>query len=145
MRVSELRSAIEGIRRLFDAGGAASAGKDLGKVSELLSAQNDRDLDDYLGEVKVKLAPPPPPSAELHLARLKDAGFDESRFNAALASLRADKKLSKPTLEALASDYGVIRLSKNSKPAIIESIEKHFYWTLNNRDADALARRATPW
>lgn len=77
--------------------------------------------------------------------QLKAADFDESAFKAVLADLAQDASIKKAEAAEIARDYGVIRLETRSKAAIMESIEKHFYWMLYNREANEMAKRATPW
>lgn len=143
MRVGELSVILDEVARLLASGGGASAARDLEKLRALLEQHSDRDLGDYLSEIEHKLDPVS--RAAVHIARLKEAELDERRFEVALERMRADDAISKDAAIAVAKGYGVIRLTTRSRSTVIESIDKHFHWMLYNRDADALAKRATPW
>jgi hypothetical protein len=56
VRVSEIKDAIEAARAVLAAGGAESAERELARLVELLAAQGDRDLDDYLSDVSATFA-----------------------------------------------------------------------------------------
>jgi hypothetical protein len=145
MRVNEIKDAIENIRAILAAGGAASAERDLAKLIELLSAEGNRDLDEYIAEVKATLLQSTSLDIAAWVQRLKTAGVDEKAFKAALAEIANSDTIKRPEALEIAKGYGVIRINAKSKASIVESIEKHFYWTLYQRDANALAKRATPW
>lgn len=144
MRVNELKEAIENVRAVLAAGGAGTAERDLARLIDLLAAQGDKDLDTYISEVKAVLDPKGP-DVGLFIARLKSAGDDEKVFKSTLDEIAKAPAIKKPEALKIAQGYGVIRLNERSKASIVESIEKHFYWSLYQRDADAMAKRATPW
>lgn len=144
MRVNEIREAIENLRPVLAAGGAGAAERELAKLVELLGTHDDRDLDEFIAEIRSSIeAAKPDPS--IFVNRLVAAGDDEARFKSALAEVAAAATVKKPEALDIAKRYGVIRIDTKSRASIIESIEKHFYWMLYQRDADAMAKRATPW
>jgi ribosomal protein L12E/L44/L45/RPP1/RPP2 len=147
MRADRLIRAIQDIRSILGAAGATAAETDFEKLEEFIDGHGDRDLDELLGEVRAKLDPAQKKQGAIaqHLDRLKSAGFDEAKFHAALQAIKNDKALDKDDVLQIAKAYGVIRISGKSKPSYIESIDKYFYWRLYNRDADEMAKRATPW
>jgi hypothetical protein len=76
--------------------------------------------------------------------RLKDAGLTEQKFVAVFASLEADRKIKKPELIKIAEGYtGSADLRANAKK-LLKHIKTHFYAKLCERDANELAKRATP-
>jgi hypothetical protein len=147
MRLKELQSALAEIRDVFAAGGSSTAERDLDAVLSLLASEPDRDLGAYLAEIRNVLNGKrhPSSSASELAATLIAAGLDEEKFKTALATISADQAIGKQEMLDLAKTYGVIRLNARSRSTILESIEKHFYWMLINRDADNMAKRATPW
>jgi hypothetical protein len=144
MRVEEIKTAIENLRDILAAGGAKSAEADLSRLIELLAAQGDKDLDQYVNEVRGILEPKPE-CVDSFVGRLKSAREDEGLFKAALADIAKAKLIKKPEAVEIAKRYGVIRIDQKSKASVIASIEKYFYWMLYQRDAGAMAQRATPW
>jgi hypothetical protein len=147
MRADRLKHGIQEIRSILSAAGAASAETDFAKLEEFFDHHGDRDLDELLVEIRAKLDPVSKKQDIIarHLDRLKSAGFDESKFHAVLQAIKNDKTFDKDDVLQIAKAYGVIRISGKSKASYIESIDKHFYWRLYNRDADEMAKRATPW
>lgn len=142
MRVRDLRLALEQIRDVFDGGGAVAQARDLQRVADMLAKNDGADLTSYLDDVRSKLQPATP---ERYVEALRNAGFDEDKFKAVIADMRADRNLDKDGVHSVGEGYGVIRLSGRGKDSLIDSIEKHFYWLVYNRDADEMAKRATPW
>lgn len=149
MRVDEIRAALENVRQVLAAGGAAAAERDLKRLVDQLAANGDRDLDQYVAEVREAIseakAGPDAASVETAVGWLKDAGFDEAAFKAALKKIEDATAIKKDAALLIAQGYGVIRINSRSRASIIESIDKHFYWALYQRDADEMAKRATPW
>ena len=76
-------------------------------------------------------------------SRLKDAGLDQGKLLNELAAMRADKAIRKKHLIAIADRYGAD--SSGSVAKIYKSIEQRQNMLIYNRDADAMARKATPW
>lgn len=144
MRVSEIREAIENLRPVLAAGGGYAAERELAKLVAMLASHDNRDLDELIAEIKRSIEAAKPDSS-FFVSRLQAAGDDEARFKSALAEVAAAATIKKPEALDIAQRYGVIRIDQRSRASIIESIEKHFYWALYQRDADAMAKRATPW
>lgn len=147
MRAAQINTVLQEIKCIFAAAGAGTAEKDLELLAEYFEQQGDRDLDEVLAGLRSRLDPVAAKSASvaLHSESLKDAGLDESRFRSAFAKLKGDKVLDNDDLLKVLRSYGVIRISGKSRNSYLESLEKHFYWLLYNRDADTMAKRATPW
>lgn len=149
MQAGQLREVLEEVRRLFATGGAAAVERDLGRLAELLEGHETKELEAYLAElarhVDAVVAKPADKTALDYASRFEQAGLDEARFKSLVRSMRDDPKVSKEVALAVAKSVGVIRLNTKSRASAIESIEKHLYWLLYNRDADSMAKRATPW
>ncbi len=117
------------------------------QLEKYIDLHGDRDLDELLEEIREKLDPAIRKHQDInrYVERLKSAGHDEAKFHAALQLIKNDKAIDKDDVLQIARTYGVIRISGKSKPSYIESLDKHFCWRLYNRDADEMAKRATPW
>ena len=147
MRADQLKNNLLEIKGIFSAAGVALAENDVAKLAEYFERQGERDLDEVLEEITAKLDPTVGRRLAIaaHIEALKMAALDETRFQAALNALRTDRSLDKLDVLQVLQGYGVIRISGKSRDAYLESLDKHFYWLLYNRDADAMAQRATPW
>jgi hypothetical protein len=147
MRATELMRPLEEIRETFIAAGLAVPAKEIADVISVLEAHGDRKLDEILQEISARLDPAAQRQlvCAKHVKALRAAKFDEPTFRRALESLRGDKSADKADVLQIAKDYGVIRMSGKSRDGYLESIDKYFYWALYNRDADEMAKRATPW
>ena len=147
MRAEQLKVALDEIREIFAAAGLATATSDFARLAAYVEKQGDRDLDDVLSEIREKLDPTASKRVAVaqHVGRLTQAGLDEPKFRSALSQLRTDLTLDKQDVLQVLKDYGVIRISGKSRDDLLESLDKYFYWLLYNRDADAMAKRATPW
>lgn len=147
MRTDELKTALLELREIFAASGDSKSEGDLTKLAEYFERQSNRDLAEVLREIRDKLDPSSARRIAIahHVDQLREAGFEEAKFRLALAELKVDKALDKNDILKIATEYGVIRISGKSRDSYLESIEKHFYWVLYNHDADAMAKRATPW
>jgi glycosyltransferase A (GT-A) superfamily protein (DUF2064 family) len=147
MRASELKTALCEIQDIFAASGSASVANAVGEFATFIDQQGDRDLDEVVAEIAEKLDPVARKQLVIarHVKRLKQSNLVEAAFQEALAVIRADKALDAADVLKIAKDFGVIRIGGKTRAAVIESIDKHFYWLVINRDADAMAQRATPW
>jgi hypothetical protein len=147
MRATELKRPLEEIRETFAAAGLTVPAKDIADVLAYIDAQGDRDIDHLMAEIKLKLDPAAHKHllCAKHLKALRSAKFIEADFKAALEALRSDKAAEKGDVHQIAKDYGVIRINGKSRETYLESLDKYFYWALYNRDADEMAKRATPW
>lgn len=77
--------------------------------------------------------------------RLVSAGENEAEFKTALGEIAGMASVKKSKALEIAKRYGVIRIDAKSRASIIGSIETHFFWSLYQRDANAVAKRVTPW
>lgn len=147
MQASELKKPLLEAKETLEAAGAILAAKDIGGLLDLIDSQADVELDQFLLHVQRQLDPSAHKSVlrTLHVSALRNALLDEAKFKLAMNALRAEKALDKTDVLSVAKNYGVIRIAGKSRDGYLESIEKYFYWALYNRDADEMAKRATPW
>lgn len=147
MKADEVESALEKLREVIAEAGATAAAKDIAALARLMALHRGEDFDSVLRDIELRLDPAANKQRLLaqHLETLQATKLDEAAFKVAFAALRQDKAITKDDILDLAKSYGVIRIGGRSREAALECIEKHFYWLLYNRDADAMAKRATPW
>jgi hypothetical protein len=145
MHVKDLRAALQEIEEVFSTAGVKAVQKDLASILELLGDNDNMDLSEFLEELRRNLpGPAPVPSAEW-LRRLNEAGLEEAAFLKTLTEL-STSACSKVELRAIAEKYtGSEFKAKDSKPVLLEAIKSEFYGRLYERDADKIAKRATPW
>lgn len=82
---------------------------------------------------------------EHHAAALHAAGTDEKAFHKAHDALRADKTITKPHLEKIVKSYVGYHDRTHGVEKMHNAIKTRFHGKVYDRDADAMARKATPW
>jgi hypothetical protein len=135
MRVRDLRKIVQDIARVFEVAGATKQHAAISKVVAALQPHDGRALDAYLDAVEGQLS---------YARRLKDAGLTERKFIAVFTSLEADKKIKKPELIKIAEEYTGSADHTATAKKLLKHIKTHFYAKLYERDANELAKRATP-
>lgn len=80
-----------------------------------------------------------------HVSALSSAGDDEVKFKAALASLKADKRVVAAEFIAVAKGYAGTARKVGSKKAAEDSIEKRFVELVRFKLRNDLASGAKPW
>lgn len=147
MSSERLVNLLREISGILHASGAAAAEKDVLALMATLETGEKRPVEEVLADLERRLDPSSEKTKLIarHASALIEADLDERKFATALEAIRQDKKLDKADVAALAKGAGVIRIEAKSRASAVDSIEKHFYWRLYNRDADAMAKRATPW
>ncbi len=122
MRADQLKASIKEIRDIFSAAGSAAAEADFERLEKYIDLHGNRDLDDLLSEISAKLDPAlyKKQAVSRYVDKLKSAGFDESKFKAALQSIKEDKTMDKNDTLQIAKFFGVIRISGRSKPSYLE-------------------------
>lgn len=80
---------------------------------------------------------------------MRDDQYDSAvwrpQVEAILAEIADDPSVDTAAVRAIAEELDVIRVSGRSKTSLIDNILSHYIWLLYQRDANAMARRATPW
>lgn len=135
MRVRDLRKIVQDIARVFEVSGATKQYAAISKVGDALQPHDGWDLDAYLDGVEGQLS---------YVRRLKSAGLTEHKFVAVFASLEADKRIKKPELIKIAEGYTGSADHRANAKKLLKHIKTHFYAKLYERDANELAKRATP-
>jgi hypothetical protein len=145
MHVKELRAALKEIGEVFSAAGAEALEKDLAAVIELLGNNDDLELSTFLEVLKKGLAGKLSISSDEWLQRLKDAALDESAFLRTFADLEASACPKSDLLKITENYTGSKFKAKSSKQDLLAGIKSDFYGRIYDRDADRIAKRATPW
>jgi hypothetical protein len=146
MRVRDLRAVLQGLERIFAVAGAKTQRAAVGNVADALPRGRDQeqDLTHYLKRVEEEIAGNAASPSEKYLRQLREAGLAEHDFLAVLNSIEADKSLKKADLLAIAEGYAGSVGRKASVKNLLKHISTRFYTKLYERDANELAKRATP-
>ncbi|MEQ1669826.1 MAG: hypothetical protein HOO99_13010 [Hyphomicrobiaceae bacterium] len=145
MRGHSLRELLHDIQSSISAAGAVVQAKALGQLAEAFKHSDEKSVDDISADIASAIADANAPAWEKHAKALKASALDERLFLQAIAAIQNDKGLKKPQIVAIAKDYGVRVEAKASVDRLVEQIKSIFYEQLYQRDADAMAQRATPW
>jgi len=110
-----------------------------------MSCSNTSQLSDaYLEQVSKNAAGGASPRVAESIRRLAEAALDERLFLKAHADIKADKSLKKANLQKIAESYAGSFDPKATTPKLVDAIRLAFYKKHYERDARALAGRATP-
>jgi hypothetical protein len=144
VRVRDLKATLAEIHGIFVSAGARPQQKAFGRVTDALANYEDDDLDEFLTDLETASNAAVAPLAKRYVDMLTDAGSDEPRFLAVLSQLSADKKVKKPDLQRIVKGFtGAVDRRANAAQ-LSDEIKKAFYKALYERDARALAKKATP-
>jgi hypothetical protein len=113
MDTKELKTVLERIQSLYEAGGAATAAKELQSVVGMLDGHDGQSVEDFIAETQRLLTKTTTTQSQIsnaevvdvHAERLIAAGLDWSRFTAALEALDSDRNAKKPEWAAIANRY----------------------------------------
>lgn len=139
MRVRDLRQILQGIERVFKVSGAKSQHAKISKVAAALEQHDHRDLGTYLKAVETELD-----SSAGYTRRLLEAGLREAAFKMVFGALEGDRQIKKADLVRIAEGYTGSADRKAAAKKLLKHIRTHFYTKLYERDANELAKRATP-
>ena len=145
MRGNGLRAILQDIQSALTAGGGAAQAKALEKLSQSFETQDAASVSDIASSVEATITEASLPSWQKHARALKAAGLDEREFSRAFAAIANDKSLKKSDLAEIAKEYEVRVGPKLTSEKIADKIRGAFYEKLYERDANAMAKRATPW
>jgi hypothetical protein len=140
MTVSELRTILGNIQRLFAAAGVKTAATELQTFSDVLKPYSDMQVAKACADIKDHLSqptgkPPKPPKAPIqpdpeaiqrHLTELRDAGTDQPAFALAFKKLKASKSVKLADLAQIARQFSRSVTAYKTKAAAYSDIEKAF-------------------
>jgi hypothetical protein len=144
MRVRDLRAVLGDIQRVFKVSGAKTQEAALAKLATTLRSQDGRDLDSYLKALEDEIQAASLPPAAAYFRELEAIGFNEQAFKDLADRLERDRTLGKSDLVAIVERYTGSADRRTTMKKLIKQLRAHFYAKLYERDANALAKRATP-
>ena len=156
MKVHELRSALVELETLFEVGGTKAIKTDLASLIKFLESADDMPVEEFFAELEAELkniSIHPRSSRQAVVLNEKAVSFycdeleksydDEAKFISILNELNSDSRIRKIELSKIAERFGDSSAKTVSK--MLQSIKTHYYEKIYDRDANAMARRATPW
>jgi len=142
MIVKELRSIFQRLEELLSSAGSRQSARDVNSVVKALDGSEDKTVDQFVSETKRLLDPQPPQiegaaipdkfTTTHYVCALLSAGNHREAFEEVLEDLRADKRVSKDELFAIANAFfneptgGTYVFKFKSKGAAYEFIRKKF-------------------
>jgi hypothetical protein len=144
MRVRDLRAVLKDIQRVFKISGAKTQETAFAKLSATLQGQDGQDLDSCLKAVEDEIQEASLPRVTTYLRRLGDIGLDEQAFRDFLEKLEKDRSLAKSDLITIVERYTGSADRRGTVKKLVKQLRSHFYAKLYERDANELAKRATP-
>lgn len=145
MRGHGLRAILHDIQSVLSAGGATAQAKAVVQLSDALKPSDEKEVADIAASVGAAVAAASAPAWQKHASALRAAGLDEAKFQQAFLGVSGDKSLKKSDVAAIAKDYGLRVEAKASTARLLEQVKGAFYEKLYERDANTMAKRATPW
>lgn len=145
MRGHGLRALLKDIQDAVSAGGGSAQARALGQLSSALSDSDAKDVPAIVSAIESSIAEASAPPWKKHAKALIAAELDERLFKHAFAAMENDRTIKKADIVSLAKDLGIRLDAKASGSKALEKIKGWFYERLYERDANAMAKRATPW
>ena len=145
MRGHQLREILTDIRNAIGASSATKHAEAIDRMQTALAdlgAGNDADLVDQVEATVERLTRA---AWETNLQKLHEAGLSEPDFLRALDEIRNDKSLKKNDIMKIAEAYVGYVEKKASSEKLIDAIKTRFFGKIYDRDANEMAKRATPW
>ncbi|MEQ1695821.1 MAG: hypothetical protein ABL901_08270 [Hyphomicrobiaceae bacterium] len=136
--MSDIREAISG------SGGTKHA-EALDRIQAALADLDHAPASDAIARIDTNAAGLTQPAWEAKLAQLQSAGLNEPEFLRLLDEIANDKNIKKADLLKIAQVYVGYADKKASTDKLISAIKTRFYGKIYDRDADEMAKRATPW
>lgn len=144
MRVRDLRAVLKDIQRVFKVSGAKAQEAAFAKLSFSFQRQDGCDLDSCLRAVEIEVQAAALPQPTTYLRRLREIGLDEPAFRDLIEKLEKDRSLAKSDLATIVERYTGAADRRATSKKLIKQLRTHFYAKLYERDANELAKRATP-
>jgi hypothetical protein len=136
MKIRELRSVLDQLRRLYSAGRANAAEKDLVAIAHSLQGHDDKSVEDYVRDTRQELARADEAKSrvdrdsngvvERFVRRLIDAETDASSFYPIRDEMIADGRVKLAEADAIARSYTGFKAKYKKRQAAFDDIEKVF-------------------
>lgn len=143
MLVKDLRKSIEDVKSLLKSAGHARAIGALDEVTDALSTIDAQTVDKFVDCLERDVRPLVDTNA--YAEQMSAAGLDEHAFLSVWSRLNADRALKKADLQKIARSYLGDFDKRASTDELKNDIKRGFYSRVYDRDAQAMANRATPW
>jgi NurA-like 5'-3' nuclease len=145
MRGHQFRNLLADIRNVVGVAGSKKHVEALQSAETALSQFDNVSVDTIVSRVETVVSDLTKPSWAKRLQQLEDAGVSEADFLRAFDELRQDRTVKKPELLKIASVYVGYADKKLSSDKLLEAIKTRFFAKVYDRDANEMAKRATPW
>jgi len=145
MRGHQLREILSDIRDAISGSGGAKQAEAIDRIQSALADLDHCPANDVVNRVDAAVASVTQPAWEAKLAQLQSAGLDEVEFLKRLDEIVTDKSIKKADLLQIAQAYVGYADKKASASKLADAIKTRFYGKIYDRDADEMAKRATPW
>lgn len=145
MRGQHLRELLAKVTETLHASGAPKQGQAFGELTDALEQFDALELKAVFDQVEASAASAVAPAWLGHLDALKAAELDEKMFLEAISALEEDKSIKKSDLVKIVAEYVGSVDRKVGVEGLHRAIRSRFYNALNARDANEMAKRATPW
>ena len=136
MKIRELRSVLDQLRRLYSAGRANAAEKDLVAIAHSLEGHDDKSIEDYVRDTRQELARADETKSrvdrdfngvvERFVRRLIDAETDANLFYPIRDEMIADDRVELAEADAIARNYTGFKAKYKKRQAAFDDIEKVF-------------------
>jgi hypothetical protein len=145
MRGPQFRELLADIRQALGSAGAKTQVESLKRTEQAIASLGDLDADEAIRRIEVAVDNVSAPLWQKRLQQIEAAELSEQEFSRALSELQADKAIKKMDLARIAEAYVGFADKKASSAVLLDSIKTRFYSKIYDRDANAMAKRATPW
>ena len=137
MKVLELRSVLEQLRRLYAAGGAKGADKDLATLSKALEGQDEKSVKELVADARQLIDRPPTKSGgrkgkvnegaiETYAQRLREAGTNKDEFYKVFAQLKMSEDVGVAEVDVIARRFTGYKAKYKKRQTALDDIEKVF-------------------
>ena len=145
MRGHQLREILGDIRSAISGSGGTKQAEALDKLQAALTDFDQAPSSEIISHLDKTVTGLTQSAWEVKLAQLQSAGLNESEFLIIVEELSTDKTIKKADLLKIAQAYVGYADKKASADKLISAIKTRFYGKIYDRDADEMAKRATPW
>ena len=145
MRGHQLREILNDIRTAISGSGGTKHADALDRIQSALADLDHAPAGDVISRVESAATTISSPPWSLKLSQLQGVGLNEAAFLKLIEEISADKSLKKADLLQITQAYVGYADKKASSAKMIDAIKTRFYGKIYDRDADIMAKRATPW
>jgi hypothetical protein len=141
----QLRDLLIDIKNAINASGSPRHAAAVDQLQAALSEHDELPISDVAQRVEATIAKLTASNWEFRLNELVRADLSEPAFLKALDELRCDKSVNKGDMHKIAEAYVGFSNKGASREKLLDAIKSRFYGKIYDRDANEMAKRATPW